>query len=66
MHETDKHQCHVEVCSGYMDKTGNGADGRQGCKVTLKPDSTFVIGTVAREDLMHTFPLKIPEADKAS
>ena len=34
MHETDKHQCHVEVCSGYMDKTGNGADGRQGCKVT--------------------------------
>ena len=55
----------IGVVAGFVNYTGRG-NSKQGCKLTLKPDSAVLLGVLVRDDYVVSKSLTVPEEDKAA
>ena len=55
----------IGVVAGFVNYTGRG-NSKQGCKLTLKPDSAVLLGVLVRDDYIVSKPFTVPEEDKAA
>ena len=55
----------IGVVAGFVNFTGKG-NSKQGCKITLKPNSAVLLGVLVRDDYIVSNPFTVPEEDKAA